>query len=743
MIKKIFLVFLLVPLISFAQKTTKAPLELAYAFNPRLYGLENAKGNAVTQPIYTRIEDAGDNRWIAELGGKCGLLDSNGKWIVKPLYADIRQICDDKMVAGKRISRMDPEYVAENPDLEDYYDDRIDSIVAYGVVTINGEWLINPKYGFIMIGESDRYLVKNENGKFGYVNVKGEEVIAPQFEYATPFTGNVAIVSEGGYTDQRDYRYYDRYTLYTGGTWRIIGKNGEPVSTTEYDYIGPFENGRAPFNKGGRWRMHNYSDQRVLSGGMWGYIDENGTEIIPATYTYAFPFGNGVAKVRKDKDIVWIDVNGNTVVAPLMQATSTSMYCISARAGFIDKTGNWKILPSFHEAGRFSEGLAAVQPLLPHDNDCSYDQFNGYTSEYEIRRNINPFSHREMYQEFTAYEDLLENYNDSISRIRRFWGYTDINGKLVIDAKFDYALPFSNGRAYVCYRGKWGVINKKGEWILHPVMDAPYIVFDRAYELMHGKSNDFSDSPWYLSASDQEDELFSFHEGIGLVYFKSKYGYIDSTGKIISSPVYDDARAFRNGRGAVMHNSLWGFVDNTGKEVIELKYRLAGQFAGNGLARVGVEKETEQARNDDEYYSDYYSSYDYRYGYIDKNGKTVIEPTFQYAGDFHDDIAVVGTTSYLRGYIDSHGKKITSEQFRVAGDFKYGYAMVSMDYENNYFINKTGTEAKQYTTIKPPPYPETWRTATDESGRVGWKGNGDEWKIAPAYYSAGKFFPVN
>ena len=56
-----------------------------------------------------------------------------------------------------------------------------------------------------------------------------------------------------------------------------------------------------------------------------------------------------------------------------------------------------------------------------------------------------------------------------------------------------------------------------------------------------------------------------------------------------------------------------GYIDKTGSFVINPQFDYAGNFAKNGLAWVEVGE---------------------KYGYIDKSGSLVIDPQFDWAGDF-------------------------------------------------------------------------------------------------------------
>jgi len=114
-----------------------------------------------------------------------------------------------------------------------------------------------------------------------------------------------------------------------------------------------------------------------------------------------------------------------------------------------------------------------------------------------------------------------------------------------------------------------------------------------------------------------------------------------------------------------------------------------------------------------------------KYGYIDENGKLVIEPAYDYAEAFSDGIGLVKQGSqtffidhegnilfYIKGmeagafsdslaavkvnnqwgYIDTSGTMVIEANFKQAGPFCCGYAAVS-DGENRYYIDKTGKNA--------------------------------------------------
>jgi hypothetical protein len=87
-----------------------------------------------------------------------------------------------------------------------------------------------------------------------------------------------------------------------------------------------------------------------------------------------------------------------------------------------------------------------------------------------------------------------------------------------------------------------------------------------------------------------------------------------------------------------MVDEQWGYVDRNGRMVIEPKYEEAGQFT-EGLAAV--------------------SSEDYVYGYIDKEGKYAIKPRFDHAEPFSESLARIRNhQDRLYGYIDLRGRQV-------------------------------------------------------------------------------------
>ena len=81
-----------------------------------------------------------------------------------------------------------------------------------------------------------------------------------------------------------------------------------------------------------------------------------------------------------------------------------------------------------------------------------------------------------------------------------------------------------------------------------------------------------------------------------------------------------------------------------------------------------------------------------KYGYRDKTGEFVIQPQFDYAGEFSEGFAVVGLGKFPAtkwGYINLQGNLVIPAQFEGAHDFSEGMAAVSFGGKLGY-IDRAG-----------------------------------------------------
>lgn len=158
---------------------------------------------------------------------------------------------------------------------------------------------------------------------------------------------------------------------------------------------------------------------------------------------------------------------------------------------------------------------------------------------------------------------------------------------------YEKAGAFQEGLAAVCKNGKWNLIDSKGNsksqtladikvdknglYMTGAVMIAAenagkYQMFDK-----NGKKTcDFVADDMDICMS---DGWIAYKEG-------SKWGYVNTDGKVTIKPQYDEARSYSNGLAAVCKDGKWGFINGNGEVVIDYQFAGADYFNSNGSCMV-------------------------------------------------------------------------------------------------------------------------------------------------------------
>ena len=308
-----------------------------------------------------------------------------------------------------------------------------------------------------------------------------------------------------------------------------------------------------------------------------GYIDQDGNVAIQPKFNIASEFSEGLA---------WAGIDPNRKpykMGPLTLYTSQSTHSFDYEIGFIDKSGKWVIEPQFKRAGDFSEGLALVQT-----KEGKYG-FVDATGNFVIQPTF------EWAGSFS--EGLAAVFNG------RKYGYIDRSGRTVIKPHFTHALDFSGGLACVKIGGR-----------TRRFFQGSQVIKTDRQDLRYGFVNKLGKIVVHLTASRCEP----FSEGLARVEMNGKAGFIDNKGAVVISPDINAIGDFSEGLALVLlpgDKESFGFIDHAGTIVIRTNYSVVDDFK-NGLAQF---RQDDPERRNDIVYS--------RYGYIDKLGKVVWQPT--------------------------------------------------------------------------------------------------------------------
>lgn len=216
-------------------------------------------------------------------------------------------------------------------------------------------------------------------------------------------------------------------------------------------------------------------------------------------------------------------------------------------------------------------------------------------------------------------------------------GYINTNGEWIIEPKFKNADNF-NANGVACAQDSntelWGYINKKGDWIIEP-----------KYKDVYKGSEDGSITIAINSETGME-------------------GYIDINGNELSGEWYDYASEFSDGYALVQKGEKAAYINSNGKCITDYIYDRHGSQSGfsEGLACVKLYGEE-------------------KYGYINENGETVIEPKYNHALEFSCGLAPVVNENNENVYIDKEGNVVidTCKDMKLYPFSKDGYAAVCKD----------------------------------------------------------------
>lgn len=165
---------------------------------------------------------------------------------------------------------------------------------------------------------------------------------------------------------------------------------------------------------------------------------------------------------------------------------------------------------------------------------------------------------------------------------------------------------------------RYGYINEKGRWVLKPYYGYTY----------------------------------PFTEGLGIIEKDNLYGVVDAKGNKVVKPIYESITPFKEERATFVTSKGMGVMNQKGKIITQSMYNYIGGYQ-EGLAI--VEKVSESGNP--------------LYGYLNKEGKESIIPTYQQATDFQNGKALVQQQEGMYAIINTQGQILATIQVPIA----YGY----------------------------------------------------------------------
>jgi len=362
----------------------------------------------------------------------------------------------------------------------------------------------------------------------------------------------------------------------------------------------------------------------------WGFIDKSGKTVIEAKFD----------------DVIRDQYGGCTLYHKPFRNFSEGLCAVRVKDkwGYIDKTGAFLVTPVYDNAGNFSEGLACVR------SGTKYGYIDK-TGKLAIPLEL----------DFNRDTAGLSNNNPD-------WDFTQV----MIEP-----LEFSEGLAVCQNNGKYGYINKRGEFAIAPqfLSADPFhqkLASVRTSEYKSGNGKTYIDQSGKVIIKGDEN-CYDFNEGI----FVKGNGKYDASRRLSflgenesAFGEFQDARIFSEGLAAVAPDfnkvqtgGAYGYIDKTGKMVIAAQF----DISGNNLAANFQSGKAIVSTNS--------LSGSKLHGIIDKSGKWIIPCQYEHISAFRDGMFRAFSNNKCI-YLDENGKTILTPNTPWGNSFSEGFAAV-------------------------------------------------------------------
>ena len=366
---------------------------------------------------------------MIKLNDKYGCINTKGQIIVSPIYDEIDAYSDEGLI----------EYVLDGKS---------------GLIDTLGNKVVANNYERIGTGWDtfiEGFAVVSRNGKKGYINTKGQEIIKCIYDNACDFSEGIAAV-------QLD------------GKWGFINVNGEFIIKNKFD------GGSAS----GYWMNDIFFTNgiaRVVQNGIPIFIDKSGRKIADCPYSRIEKFREGFAAVcigNSYFDGTWGLINKK------MELVAPCIYSFFENSGV--RNSGW--------THYFENGIAIVTT-----NNGNPDSFGGgYLYSFIDTTG----------KQLMAWTSDWPgpNFQDGLAAIEKNgkWGFIDKSGKMAISCIYEDVVRyyeqqsvggFSEGLVAVKKNGNWGFINTNGDNVI------PFI-YDKAFSFSEGLALVYKDKNYYF-----------------------------------------------------------------------------------------------------------------------------------------------------------------------------------------------------------------------------------------------------
>lgn len=288
--------------------------------------------------------------------------------------------------------------------------------------------------------------------------------------------------------------------------------------------------------------------------------------------------------------------------------------------------------------------------------------------------------------------DLIDRFNGSFFPALKngFYGGIDKRGNEILACTYDSILELDSERIVVKFKGQFGILTTKGQWIVNPQPNVLRLInsdryFETVDDLTFLKSMDgvtiyFTTNnievvnnelveylsggrKWIINlngqiiyreqpSSEPSEITFPSSEGFRGIKKNGKYGFIDERGRLRIANRYEDILPFSEGLAAIKILGRWGFINSEDRIVIQPSFDRVSSFE-DGQSKVIVNG---------------------KYGLIDKSGEAILECRYDNIKVANNYIQIELANKF--GLADRNGNIILQPKYDAIEYLPNGYSIV-------------------------------------------------------------------
>ncbi|MDR1110116.1 MAG: WG repeat-containing protein [Deltaproteobacteria bacterium] len=360
----------------------------------------------------------------------------------------------------------------------------------WGFINMSGEIVIAPQFDLVGSFAHDLAEVLID-GKVGVINRHGDLVIKPQFARAIPFAENVVIAAPG---EWRSVYFRGREKLdnikgllsFSPGLYGLYSVQSGWITEPEWEFEIFDHTGEISLI----WAKHKEKDS------LYGLMAPDGLWQAPPRYDHVQTLRDERAVVGVNNLRGAVDPEGILVVPlrPLWLSYWDNGFALARdsetlKEGLIDKAGNLVGGRFFDKVSRGENGIGEVMfdsvwhGIDQQGNIVAHPRENKVFKECHSGLKLVYVSGKLQFTDMSGKPtvpfllDTMSMLTFDCNKINSIkyngkWGYVDRNGRLLFDPpEFDNQYAFTDGYAAVQKNKKWGIISEQGKFTVLPLYD--------------------------------------------------------------------------------------------------------------------------------------------------------------------------------------------------------------------------------------------------------------------------------